>query len=150
MGIVLDTYWITWLSFRCIAGVDIQSSGKYAMTPLMRQFWIYGALPLSCLFGLVLVTVSIYDHLVFPSVCLLPDPCDLYEYEYDQWAYFWLTCYRIATYLFLGVAAFNAFRVFKLSKNEENTKRKYVVRTSVLFVPVIAIALFFLFVIFIL
>lgn len=110
------------------------------MTPLMRQFWVYGALPLSSLYLLNLFLSSRYFRVVISDDCVLfPDSCPS---DYKPPIDFYSPTFFVVTFIMLGLAAFNAFRVFVLSKNEENTKRKYVLRTAVLFVPVIAIVLF--------
>lgn len=110
------------------------------MTPLMRQFWIYGALPLSCLYLLGLFLLSRYFRVVISDDCVFfPDNCPSgYKPPID----FYSPTFFVITVIMLGLVALNAFRVFKISKNEENIKRKYVLRTAVLFVPVIAIVLF--------
>ena len=116
-------------------------AGKIAMTPLMRQFWIYGALPLLCLYGLNLFLLLARIDLVNSSTCVFPERCDP-MYRYEQQVDFILPYHRAVFFLFFGLTAFNAYRVFRLSRNEANGKTKYGVRLAVFLGPLFAIILF--------
>ena len=104
----------------------------------MRQFWIYGALPLLCLYGLNLFILSFY-HLVIPNDCVFDDSCPP---EYERTVDYVLPTVLFVTLIMFGLTAFNAYRVFRLSQKEANTIKKYGIRLAVLLVPLCAMILF--------
>jgi hypothetical protein len=110
------------------------------MNKLMKQFWIYGALPLTLLYLLNLALVKLYI-LNLPNDCIFnADGCPN-GYEVPGNAF--LPLALIVTAILLLLTAFNAFRVFKLTQTESNAKITLVLRTAVLVVPIIAAGLFF-------
>ncbi len=111
------------------------------MTPLMKQFWIYGAFPLLCLYGLNLFLISRYFRVVFSEDCVFfPDSCPS---DYKPPIDFYSPTFLVVTLIMFGLTAFNAYRVFRLSRNEANANRKYGVRFAVFVCPLFAIFLFY-------
>ena len=116
-------------------------SSKIAMTPLMKQFWIYGALPLLCLYGLNLFLISRYFRVVFSDDCVFfPDSCPS---DYKPPIDFYSPTFFVVTLIMFGLTALNAYRVFRLSRNEANGRAKFGVRLAVFLVPAFAIVLFY-------
>jgi hypothetical protein len=109
------------------------------MNKLMKQFWIYGALPLTLLYLLNLALVKLYI-LNLPNDCIFNSGGCPKGHEVPDNVF--LPLALIVTAVLLLLTAFNAFRVFKLSKTEPYAQRKATVRTAVLIIPIIAIGLF--------
>jgi len=109
------------------------------MNKLMKQFWIYGALPLTLLYLLNLALVKLYI-LNLPNDCIFNAGGCPSGYEVPDNVFLLLAL--IVTTILLLLTAFNAFRVFKLTQTESSAKRTLVLRTAVLVVPLIAAGLF--------
>ena len=110
------------------------------MNKLMKQFWIYGVLPLTILYLLNLALVKLYI-LNLPNDCIFNSGGCPEGYEVPDNPILLLAL--IVTTILLLLTAFNALRVFKLSKTESKAKKTLVLRTAVLAIPLIAISLFF-------
>jgi hypothetical protein len=109
------------------------------MTKLMKQFWIYGALPLTLLYLVNLFLVKLYISNL-PNDCIFNASGCPKGYELPDSPI--LPPALIVTTVLLMLSTFNAFRVFKLSKTELNVKRKVVVRILVFVIPLLAAGLF--------
>ena len=109
------------------------------MNKLMKQFWIYGALPLTLLYLLNLALVKLYI-LNLPNDCIFNAGGCPSGYEVPDNAFLLLAL--IVTTILLLLTAFNAFRVFKLSQTGLNAKSKLVFRAAVLVIPIIAAGIF--------
>ena len=109
------------------------------MNKLMKQFWIYGALPLTLLYLLNLALVKFYI-LNPPNDCIFNAGGCPSRYEVPDNAF--LPLALIVTAVLLLLTAFNVFRVFKLTQTESNAKITLVLRTVVIIVPLIAASLF--------
>ena len=125
-------------------GLKVQSkkhgSDLSLMNKLMKQFWIYGALPLALLYLFNLALVKLYSSNL-PKDCIFNVGGCPSGYEVPDNAF--LPLALIVTAVLLLLTAFNAFRVFKLTQTESNAKITLVLRTAVLVVPLIAAGLFF-------
>ena len=124
-------------------GLKVQSkkhvSDLSLMNKLMKQFWIYGALPFTLLYLLNLALVKLYI-LNLPKDCIFNAGGCPSGYEVPDNAFLPLALIVSAALVLL--TAFNAFRVFKLTQNESNAKRTLVLRTVALAAPLIAASLF--------
>ena len=109
------------------------------MNKLMKQFWIYGALPLTLLYLLNLALVKLYI-LNLPNDCIFNAGGCPSGYEVPDNAFLLLAL--IVTTILLLLTAFNAFRVFKLTQTASIPKRALLLRTVVIIVPLIAASLF--------
>ena len=110
------------------------------MNKLMKQFWIYGALPLTLLYLLNLALVKLYI-LNLPNDCIFNSGGCPEGYEVPDNVF--LPLALIVTAVLLLLTAFNAFRVFKLSQTGLNAKSKLVFRAAVIAIPLVATGLFF-------
>ena len=109
------------------------------MNKLMKQFWIYGALPLTILYLLNLALVKLYI-LNLPNDCIFNAGGCPEGYEVPDNPFLLLAL--IVTTILLLLTIFNAFRVFKLTRPESHAKRTLILRTVVIIVPLIAASLF--------
>ena len=126
-------------------GLKVQSkkhvSDLSLMNKLMKQFWIYGALPLTVLYLLNLALVKLYI-LNLPNDCIFNAGGCPHGYEVPDNAF--LPIALIVTAALILLTAFNAFRVFKLTQTGLNAKSKFVFRAAVLAIPIIAAGIFFI------
>ena len=124
-------------------GLKVQSkkhvSDLSLMNKLMKQFWIYGALPLTLLYLLNLALVKLYI-LNLPNDCIFNSGGCPNGYEVPDNTF--LPLALIVTAILLLLTIFNAFRVFKLTQTESNAKKTLVLRSVVIIVPIIAVSLF--------
>jgi hypothetical protein len=109
------------------------------MNKLMKQFWIYGAIPLTLLYVLNLFLIKLYIFNL-PNDCIFNAGGCPKGHEVPDNPF--LSPALIVTAILFLLTAFNALRVFKLSKTESKAKKTLVLRTAVLVVPLIAIGLF--------
>ena len=124
-------------------GLKVQSkkhvSDLSLMNKLMKQFWIYGALPLTILYLLNLALVKLYI-LNLPNDCIFNSGGCPEGHEVPDNAV--LPLALIVTAVLALLTAFNAFRVFKLTQTASIAKRALLLRTVVIIVPLIAASLF--------
>ncbi len=109
------------------------------MNKLIKQFWIYGALPLTLLYLLNLAFVKLYI-LNLPTDCVFDAGGCPKGYEVPDNPFLLLAL--IVSTILLLLSPFNAFRVFKLTQTESNAKRASVLRAVIIIVPLIAAGLF--------
>ena len=125
-------------------GLKVQSkkhvSDLSLMNKLMKQFWIYGVLPLTILYLLNLALVKLYI-LNLPNDCIFNSGGCPEGYEVPDNPILLLAL--IVTTILLLLTAFNAFRVFKLTQTGLNAKSKLVFRAAVIAIPLVATGLFF-------
>ena len=110
------------------------------MNKLMKQFWMYGAIPFTLLYLLNLALVKLYI-LHLPNDCIFNAGGCPHGYEVPDYAF--LPLALIVTAALVLLTAFNAFRVFKLSQTGLNAKSKLVFRAAVTTIPLVATGLFF-------
>ena len=109
------------------------------MNKLMKQFWIYGVLPLTLLYLLNLALVKLYI-LNLPNDCVFNAGGCPEGYEVPDNPFLLLAL--IVTTILLLLTAFNAFRVFKLTQTESSAKKTLILRRVVIIAPLIAASLF--------
>ena len=105
------------------------------MSPMWKQFWFFGAVPLTFIYVVTVIIISIEWISTFPDCVMMEVSCPNGEKAINTG----LPLPLIG--IMGGLTAFNVFRVFQLSKMETNRRQKILAKASVIFFPALAIAL---------